>query len=58
MFCINTHKRLKKALLCLELCSKVSRAIDVPGGGGGGEGTLEISGWGCAAGTLNFATLY
>ena len=41
------------------------------GGGGGGVGTLGISGWGCAAGTLeplaytratvvqlNFATLY
>ena len=38
-------------------------------GGGGGKGTLGISGWGCAAGTLepltytelaqlNFATLY
>jgi len=29
MFCINTHKRLKKALLCLELYTKVGRATDV-----------------------------
>lgn len=29
MFCINTHKRLKKALLCLELHIKVDRATDV-----------------------------
>lgn len=29
MFCFNTQKRLKKALLCLELCTKVGRATDV-----------------------------